>query len=885
MKMENSNWRKEILMICINIFATMLAVVFVFQLWNKDIQVPISFQNDGLGAVATVKSMIEGEGIWQRSYWSAPFGEANYMVDYILPLAFIKIITLFVKDAAVVINIFWGLTYVLTAITTYLLLRKLNVRYSVAILGSIIYNFLPYHYFRIEHFWLCGCYIIPLAIWLILDAMGIVECSEDKALFAVGKLKITKRVLINAIICILIGLNGIYYAVFTAMLILIMSFFRAIGEKRIKCVLTGLYDTCIIFIPIILFYVCPTLLWGNSQMGDAGATRSIYDIERYALKIMALFFPVQGHRVQALADFTEYYSEVFNLNNESFTVVLGFIMSVGLIISLVSLFCKKVFGSNGKIITGIGQVNVVIMLIACQGGLAGYIGVFLTSAIRCFNRLSIFIAMGAIIVVCVILEAFLNKKQIKRIGEIIIVGGLLIFGVLDQTSEQFGVYSLFNPGENEYQLSYIEKEADYYQLSEYFSNIQEELGDGSTIYMLPRNPYYGDTNTPFAPIKAYVCSEDLNWSYSEWNAGYKSFFEKIEMRGTEALLNTISLVDMSGIMVDKESYASEEEFKKVCMEIENLTGEDAYIDEGEQLYFYNINSYKENYLEQYTDDELEVMRSAITDQVEGIEISAVDVEELYLLNEYHGREFIVESDDMQFGPYVDLKAGTYQVTVVGENLDKGTARVTSQEGRKQIEISNIEQSNHQMTYEFTIESDEIDVEFLMNGGTEDITIEAYYYEKNTGNGFHDLLEYYEGIVSLEKAGVLSEAITLTSKDLYVSGHRIAVVNDEMILHSGEEQYGPYFVLEKGEYVVRISGENLEDVAVGVGYNFREDPVAVTYVEKEENTIIYEFELKNNVENIELVLINNGKQNVKIDSYICTRTTGNETQIELLEQYQ
>lgn len=884
MKMTKNNLRNEILMICLNVLVTMLLLMMVFQLWNKDIHVPIAFQNDGLGAVATVKGMIEGEGIWHRSYWSAPFEESNYMVDYILPLFFIKIIILFVKDAAVVINIFWMLTYVLTAITTYLLLRKLHVRYSIAILGSIIYNFLPYHYFRIEHFWLCGCYIIPLALWLIFDVMGIVENSEEKIVFSNDKIKLTKRVVLNTVFCVLIGLNGVYYAVFTALLLLIMSFFRSIGEKNFKYVLTGLYDTCGIFLPIIVFYIFPTLLWGNSQMGDTGATRSIYDIERYALKIMVLFFPVQGHRIKALADFTEHYSEVFAVNNESFTVVLGFLMSVGLVLSLLSLFCKRLFGSKGRIIRGIGQINLIILLVACQGGLAGYIGVFLTSAIRCFNRMSIFLALGAMIVVCILLEAFLNKRGIKKVGEAIIVGVLLIAGVWDQTSEQFAIYSLFNPYENEYQLSYVEKEEEYYQLCEYFSSIQKEVGDNSTIYLLPRNPYYGSTNTPFAPIKAYVCSEDLNWSYSEWNPGYKAWFDKIEMQGTEALLNAICLLDMSGIIVDKQSYITKQEFDQVCMEIEALTEDEVYKDGSGQLYFYNINHYKENYLKKYTDDELEMMRKAIANQIEGIEISAVDVGELYLLNGSYNGEFAIRSDDMQFGPYVDLKAGTYKVTAIGENLDQSIVGVTSQEGRKQIEISNIEQSDRKLTYEFTIKSDEDDVEFVMSGGTEDITIKAYYYEKDMGNGFHDLLEYYQEIASLENANILSKSISLTQKDLYVSEHHIRQTNGRMILESGDEQYGPYYVMEKGRYVVEICGDDLEDIEVDVGYEFRKKRVDVTYLKKDDKTIIYEFVLPDDVENIEITMKNNGENDAKIDSYICAQTNRAKSHAELLSGY-
>ena len=170
---------KEGLSLLIDAIVTFLAVFIVFRIWERDIYVPISYQNDGLGAVATIKGIIEGNWIWDRPYWSAPYGETTYLVDYILPAIIVKVITLFSKNAALVDNIFWLFTYLLTMITTYGLLRKLKVRYSLAIFGSVIYNFLPYHYFRIEHFWLCGCYVIPLAMWIILEGMDFIEYKKN----------------------------------------------------------------------------------------------------------------------------------------------------------------------------------------------------------------------------------------------------------------------------------------------------------------------------------------------------------------------------------------------------------------------------------------------------------------------------------------------------------------------------------------------------------------------------------------------------------------------------------------------------------------------------------------------------------------------------------
>ena len=40
--MIQKKWQKEVIALVVNIIITLIAVVIVFQLWNKDINVPIS---------------------------------------------------------------------------------------------------------------------------------------------------------------------------------------------------------------------------------------------------------------------------------------------------------------------------------------------------------------------------------------------------------------------------------------------------------------------------------------------------------------------------------------------------------------------------------------------------------------------------------------------------------------------------------------------------------------------------------------------------------------------------------------------------------------------------------------------------------------------------
>ena len=460
---------------------------------------------------------------------------------------------------------------------------------------------------------------------------------------------------------------------------------------------------------------------------------------------------------------------------------------------------------------------------------------------------------------------------------------MTLFGIWDQTSAEYATYSLYTADKISYEWSYDEKEKDYYSLKNYFADIKQLVGEDAIIYMLPREPYYGPDNKPFAAIKSYVCSDGLRWSYSEWNAGYKKYFKKIEETGVESLLNTISVLDMSGVFVDSQSYSTEEEFSDVCQEIEILTGEKPVIDESGELYFYDIVNYKNELLENYSTEQLQRMRTAIENEIKGIKITSVDTSELYLYNKGKvENECLIEKGDLQFGPYIDLEAGKYQITVVGKCLDEGTVKVTAGKGTKVINSQIIKSEENQLVYQFELKKDEDDVEFLLESTSSDLLVDGYYYERDMGYGYHDVLEYYQDLLECEEMNIGSMSLKLNSTNLFVDDKPIKTKKGQLVLEAGEEQYGPYIYLEKGAYIVSIEGENLQKLDAEIGYNFREKTVEINYLSKEENKIVYEFNVKKDIDTVEITLRNNGKTEALIDSYVCTKTDGLQKRVANLE---
>jgi phosphoglycerol transferase len=60
----------------------------------------------------------------------------------------IKLLSLFTSDHALVINLFYLLTFPLTALTALYFFRHFKFSFGPAVVGSLLYAFLPYHFFR-----------------------------------------------------------------------------------------------------------------------------------------------------------------------------------------------------------------------------------------------------------------------------------------------------------------------------------------------------------------------------------------------------------------------------------------------------------------------------------------------------------------------------------------------------------------------------------------------------------------------------------------------------------------------------------------------------------------------------------------------------------------
>src|SRR5215813_8683801 len=144
----------------------------LLKLKNCDLSVPFIYD----GGDATFYSMAIKTVItkgWYLTNDSLGMPRGMEMYDFPIPDTFhfllIKFLGLFTSDFARVQNTFFLLTFPLTTICSFYVLRRFRISYAPAILASLLYTFTFYHFSRNEHHLMYSAYYnVPLAVMVIL---------------------------------------------------------------------------------------------------------------------------------------------------------------------------------------------------------------------------------------------------------------------------------------------------------------------------------------------------------------------------------------------------------------------------------------------------------------------------------------------------------------------------------------------------------------------------------------------------------------------------------------------------------------------------------------------------------------------------------------------
>src|SRR2546425_3209315 len=576
----------------------LVILICVMRLWRADLRTPFEYGGDALFHGMVIKGIIDNGWYLRNNFIGTPGGAELFyfpMADN-LHFLLIKVFSFFTSDYALIFNLYFLLTFPLTTISSLYVFRHFKISYLIAVLGSLLYTFLPYHFFRNQHHLvLAGYYIVPLMVMVLLWVFsGKLLGSESDESKNGRRLNLrSKRFIASVVICLLIASGGLgYYAFFACFFLLVAGVAAGLYWKSVRHLMVSMILIAVVFSGFVINLV-PNMIYIRSQGESQTVKRGTGEAEAYGLKITQLLLPIDGHRIPALARLKEKYNNAAPLVNENRNATLGVVGSIGFLTLLGWLlfwkpaaWAKEEGDETRSLLSHLSLLNIGGVLLATVGGFASLFALLISPQMRSYNRVSVYLAFFSLFAVVLLLEEFFRRRASSGGAWTIFrasLGLILLLGILDQTGN--GVY--FVP---HYAAFRSENASD----ADFVRRIEAMMPGGAMIFQLPYVEF--PENPPvnlmqdYEHFRPYLHSKNLRWSYGAIRGRENDRWQNLTANlPLDQFLETISLAGFSGVYVDRKGYpdnGSEMEAK-----LANLLDTKPLVSANGQMVFFNMGKY------------------------------------------------------------------------------------------------------------------------------------------------------------------------------------------------------------------------------------------------------------------------------------------------------
>ncbi len=555
-----NNQIKKWLAYSVTVVLTIILLVWVMKLWKADLSVPFTYDGDGLYYGAVVKGMIDNGWYLHNDYIGMPNGLDLHDFpehDNVL-YGLIKVVSLFTHGYAETLNIYFLLGFPLTALIALLVFRHFDFSYSTAILGSLLFTFLPYHFMRGEgHLPLSSYYLVPPMVMLVLWVF------REKLLFWKRADGMSKRrldagfdSLLALVICLFVSSN-VYYAFFGCFFLLVAGLATATRAKAVRPLVTAGVLIAAIVLGFVMNLVPHFVYEQQHGKNSEALVRSYLGPEVYGLKISQLLFPVTGHRIPFLQKGKELYNQHAQYVNENDTATLGIIGSIGFLLLVAWIFIGEFFqrGPPGEpgtadLLRDFSLLNLSAVMLSVVGGFAIFVGLLVTPSIRGYNRISVYIAFFSLFAVVALLDKLRRRYAASGLSRAIFSSGLVLLlaaGILDQTTDGFVP-------------PYDALKKEFSDRTTFVRSIESTLPDKAMVFQLPYIPFpeHPDVNKmhDYDHVGGYLVSKTLRWSYGAMKGRATDDWQRtVSEKPLPEFLAALALAGFSGITVDTFGYA------------------------------------------------------------------------------------------------------------------------------------------------------------------------------------------------------------------------------------------------------------------------------------------------------------------------------------------
>lgn len=508
-----------------------------------ELSYPYRYDGDALSHSWMALRAIEG-WIFDNPRSGYPFG-SNF-VDY--PgsdsgnLLLLKVIGSITGQFNSAFNLFFLFSFPAVFISAFCSLRAFGLSIALSFTASLLFAFLPFHFQRLGHIFYTWYFTVPIFFYLCYSFY------ESRG-FYFSKISWWKKTIIFLLTSTILASFGVYYAFFGIIMLIICTIMIFIKTGSTRSVVAPVM--VIFFVALgVLFNIFPNIInkYTNGSNIEV-AQRSPQDSEIYGLKLTQLVLPRADHRVSKLATVTQRYNKTAPLINENCTSTLGIIGTIG----FVGLFFVLLAVLSGRQIDTrlnlLAMLTFMLFLVGTIGGLGSLFALFVTPLIRGWNRISIFIAFGAISAFFIILQLILVRYfPIERMKIIFIICALFLglIGLYDQTVPAC--------------LSCNERiKAEFEMDRAFIVEIEKTIPKGSAVYQLPYMPF--PEVPPLYRLPTYglavgfLHSKELRWNYGGMKGREGDlFYRALANEPIEKQLDVIKKMGFAGIYIDRRGF-------------------------------------------------------------------------------------------------------------------------------------------------------------------------------------------------------------------------------------------------------------------------------------------------------------------------------------------
>lgn len=513
--------------------------------WPKgllpNLKFPYIYKGDGLSHAWMAQRAIEG-WIFENPRSGYPFG-SNFM-DY--PgsdsgnLLIIKLLGLVTTDYHSALNLFFLFSFPTTFVASFCVLVAIGLNKNLSFSASFLFVFQSFHFTRIEHIFYLWYFVIPIFYYLGFKIFFTPPISIPKNFWFK---------LLNFLYFIVLASFGVYYSIFGIIILSTASLASWARNQTIKAVYPGAIAILLLIIGVIV-NIGPNILYTKiNGLNPEVAIRSSVEAEIYGLKFMQLIMPRSGHRNTKLASIPDNYNNTAPLVNENHMASLGLIGSIGYFILSLFLIAKLSNSNVDERMSFLSLLIFILFMFGTIGGLGSLFSSTISSSIRGWNRISIFIAFGSLAGTFLFIQIFVNRYFNKNQKAISLIFALVlcVFGLYDQTAKA------------NVNLNLQTKNA-FLQDQIFVQRIESSLPKGSAIYQLPylKFPEGEPANRVqiYDLVSGFIHSKNLKWSFGGMKGREGDlFYRALAVEPIERQLEVIKALGFSGIYIDRRGYS------------------------------------------------------------------------------------------------------------------------------------------------------------------------------------------------------------------------------------------------------------------------------------------------------------------------------------------